>query len=150
MGVSVIFWFQLVWGLCACGLHTVNFFHLVGDSVSAKRLKDIIMYIPYVYPLRGHQDPAPWLHYFFYCIKCADQFFFSWSIIALLFLDSSSLFSASPPSLISNHLNLSSGTQGRSWRLNEPISSKQETETTERLLCPGAPRGPAWCQQQLP
>ena len=33
------FWFQPVWGLRACGQHTVNFFHLVGDSVSAKQLK---------------------------------------------------------------------------------------------------------------
>ena len=25
---SSTFWFQMVWGLCACGQHTVNFFHL--------------------------------------------------------------------------------------------------------------------------
>ena len=36
---STTFWFQLVWGLCACGQHTVNFFHLMGVSVSAKQLK---------------------------------------------------------------------------------------------------------------
>ena len=120
----------------------------MGDSVSAKRLKDIIMYIPYVYPLRGHQDPAPWLHYFFYCIKCADQFFFSWSIIALLFLDSSSLFSASPPSLISNHLNLSSGTQGRSWRLMKACFSTNKKWGCRKDLYVGAPQGPAWLQKQ--
>ena len=33
--------FQPVWGLWACGQHAVNFFHLVGFSVSAKQLKDI-------------------------------------------------------------------------------------------------------------
>ena len=33
---SLTFWFQSVWGLCACGQHTVNFSHLVGVSVSAK------------------------------------------------------------------------------------------------------------------
>ena len=33
---SSTFWFQPIWCLCACGQHTVNFFHLVGVSVSAK------------------------------------------------------------------------------------------------------------------
>ena len=36
---SKAFSFQPVWGLHACGQHTVNFFSLVGDSVSAKELK---------------------------------------------------------------------------------------------------------------
>ena len=31
-----IIWFQPVWGLRICGQQTVNFFHLVGVSVSAK------------------------------------------------------------------------------------------------------------------
>ena len=34
--------FQLVWGLGACGQHVVNFSHLVGVSVSAKYLKDVV------------------------------------------------------------------------------------------------------------
>ena len=33
------FWFQLVWNLCACGQHTINFSYLVGGSVAAKHLK---------------------------------------------------------------------------------------------------------------
>jgi len=37
----------------------------------------------------------------------------------LQFLDCFSLVSASPPSLVSNCLNLPTGTQGRSWRLKE-------------------------------
>ena len=52
-----IFWFQLVCALCACEQHTVNFFHLVGVSVSAKELIDC-----YLYLLRGNQDPVPRLH----------------------------------------------------------------------------------------
>ena len=36
---SSTFWFQLVWVLCACGQHIVNFFHLVGVLVSARQLK---------------------------------------------------------------------------------------------------------------
>ena len=36
---SSTFWFQLVWDLRAGGQHTVNFFHLVGVSASAKQLK---------------------------------------------------------------------------------------------------------------
>ena len=43
---SSTFWFQPVWGLHACGQQTVNFSHLVGVSVSAKQLKDIVMCIP--------------------------------------------------------------------------------------------------------
>ena len=40
MEVSIItFWFQLVRGKCACEQHTVNFFHLMRASVSAKQLK---------------------------------------------------------------------------------------------------------------
>ena len=34
------FWFQPAWGLHACGQHTVNFFHLLEVSVSAKQLKE--------------------------------------------------------------------------------------------------------------
>ena len=43
---SSTFWFQQVWGLCACEQHTVNFSHLVRVSVSAKQLKDIVVCIP--------------------------------------------------------------------------------------------------------
>ena len=43
---SSTFWFQQVWGLNACGQHTINFSHLVGILVSAKQLKDTVMYIP--------------------------------------------------------------------------------------------------------
>ena len=33
-------WFQLIWGLCACGQHEVNFSHLVGfHSAAAKHFK---------------------------------------------------------------------------------------------------------------
>ena len=39
-------WFQLVWGLHACGQHVVNFSHLEVVSVSAKQLKDIVMCVP--------------------------------------------------------------------------------------------------------
>ena len=42
---SSTFWFQLVWGLRACGQHAVNFSHLMGVSVSAEELKDIVMNI---------------------------------------------------------------------------------------------------------
>ena len=43
---SSTFWFQLVWGLRARGWQTVNFSPLVGVSVSAKQLKDIVTCIP--------------------------------------------------------------------------------------------------------
>ena len=65
------------------------------------------------------------------------NFFFSWSIIALLFLSSS--FSLHLlPSLISNHLNLSSGAQGRSWWLNEAYFL-QTRNRTQRDFCAQEP-----------
>ena len=36
---SSTFWFQLVWGLRACGQRTDNFFYLVGVLASVKQLK---------------------------------------------------------------------------------------------------------------
>ena len=46
------------------------------------------------------------------------------------------------PSLISTGWHLPSKAQGRSWSL-KLIPSKQDIGTTERLVCPGAPEGPA-------
>ena len=43
---SSTIWVHPVWGLCACGQQTVNFSHLMGVSVSAKQLKDVVMCIP--------------------------------------------------------------------------------------------------------
>ena len=43
---SSTFWFLLVWGLRACGQHAVNFSHLMGVSVSAEELRDIVLCIP--------------------------------------------------------------------------------------------------------
>ena len=57
---SSTFWFQLVWGLRACGQHTVNFFHLVGVLVSAQRLKVMAHEIIYS-PWGGTQ--GPWLSF---------------------------------------------------------------------------------------
>ena len=73
---SSTFCFQSVWGLRACGQHTVNFSHLVGVSVSAQQLKDIVMCIPCGGGARG-AGPCP--------------------KAVLLFLDCPSLVSASPP-----------------------------------------------------
>ena len=61
---------------------------------------------------------------------------------ALLFLDLSSLISASPPSLISNCLSLLFGTQAKWWRL-KPVSYNEDVEYVERLPFPGAPQGEA-------
>ena len=81
----------------------------------------------HVYPLRRNQDPAPRLHY---CFLTASPL----SLYHLL-------------SLVNSCLNLPFGTQGRSWRL-KPISYKQETGDTNRLLWLGAPQGPAWFQEE--
>ena len=45
------FLFQPGWGLQACGQHAVNFFHLMGISVSAKQLKGMAQNI--IYSPRG-------------------------------------------------------------------------------------------------
>ena len=105
--------FQLVRGLCACGQHTVNFFHLVGVLISAKQLKDIVLCIP----LGG--------------TKILPQ-------AALLFLVCPCLFLHLLPSLISTCLNLPVRTQGRSRRLGEASFLKTRNGDPERLLCPGA------------
>ena len=61
---------------------------------------------------------------------------------ALLF-PGCSLLSLNPLlSLISNCLNLTFGTQRRSWRL-ESVPHKQGTRDMESLLCPGSPEAPA-------
>ena len=36
---SLTFWFLRVWGLCACGQHTVDFFHPLGALAPAKQLQ---------------------------------------------------------------------------------------------------------------
>ena len=57
----------------------------------------------------------------------------------LLFLDCSSLVFASPPFLISNCLNLSLGTQGRSWRLNEACFLRTKKWGTQKGFCAQEP-----------
>ena len=58
---------------------------------------------------------------------------------ALVFLDCPSRVSASSPFPISNYLNLSFWTQGRSWSL----FPKNKKWGTQKSLCTGAPLGPA-------
>ena len=113
--------FQPVRGLCACGQHAVNFFHLVGVLISAKQLKDIVLCIP----LGG--------------TKTLPQ-------AALLFLVCPCLSLHLLPSLISTCLNLPVGTQGRSQRLDEAPFLKTRNGDPERLLCPGASYHPAGFQ----
>ena len=48
-----MFWF-LVWGLHACGRHTINFSHVVGVSVCAKQLK-VLLHTS----LEGELGPCP-------------------------------------------------------------------------------------------
>ena len=48
------FRFLLIWALYACGLHTINFLHIIGVSVSAKQLRNCDMYTPW----GGNNDPA--------------------------------------------------------------------------------------------
>ena len=83
-----------------------------------------------MHPLWRNECPAPRLCYFF------------------LILPPLSLHS--PPSLISNCLNLSLGTQGRlPWLNVAHFPRTQEVEDTESLLCPGAPQSPARLQEDI-
>ena len=75
-------------------------------------------------PLRGAQDPAPRLCY------------------CLLTLPPLSLHPL--PSLISKCLNLSLGTQGRPYWLNEAHFLKAKSRGHRKAFVPGAPQGPAW------
>ena len=84
--------------------------------------KSTICLYYYVYPLRGNQDPASRLYY---CFLTAPP-------LSLLPL----------PSLISNHLNLPLGTQGRSWRLNEAHFLKTRNGGHRQDFVPRSPAGP--------
>ena len=94
-------------GLRACGRRTINFSHVVGVSVSAKQLKDIVRCI-----LEGELRPCP---------KAALSF--------LKFFTASPLSLHTVPSPTSNCLNLPVGTQGREteWSLS-PVMKKWGTQ----------------------
>ena len=102
-----------------------NFFHSVwGVGGGFSNCKTVQRYC-YMYPLRGYQEPSPRLYY---CFVTASLL----SLHPLLFL-------------ISNCLNLPFETQGRSWRLNESISYKQETERGHRKpFVSRSPIGSTW------
>ena len=55
--LSSAFWFQPVWGLCACAQPEVAILHPGGGLSSCRRT---LRYVSdcYVYPLRRNQDPA--------------------------------------------------------------------------------------------
>ena len=81
----------------------------------------IICLYYYVYSLRGAQVPAPRLYYCFLTVL------------------PSSLHPL--PSLISNCLNQSLGTQGRSWRLNKAHFQKNKKWSTQAFVS-RSPKGP--------
>ena len=118
---SSTFGFYCVWGLHACGQQRVNFTHLVGVSVSAKQLEDIVMC-----PLRGNQEFAPRLYY------C-----FSWLFLLPLL---------SPPFPDKQLFEFACWNSGKvmkpGWSLFPIIKGMGNTE---RLLCPRVPHSPALC-----
>ena len=118
--MSSTFWFQLVWDLCACG-DSVNFSHPVWVSVLQKQLKDT-MYIPWA----GNQDPG------------------QGGTIVLICFSLPPLSLHHFPSLISNCLNLSVGTPGRSWRLNEAHFLLRQKGVHKKTFVPGSPIGSCW------
>ena len=93
-------------------------FHLLGGFRYVKTSKISLCVSHGVEP-----GPAPSLHY--------------WLLVP------SPLFLSTFPSLMSSCWNLPFRTQGRSWGL-ESIPYKQGMGDAGRLLCPGAPQGPAW------
>ena len=76
----------------------------------------------YVFPLRGNQDPAPRLYYYFFTVPPL-------SLHPL-------------PSLISSCLNLPLGTQGRPQRLNETHFLKARNGGQRMVFVPKSPVGP--------
>ena len=123
---SSTFWFQPVWGVCACGQHVVNFSHLVEVSVSVKQLKDNVMCIPWggTRTLPRGCTLVSWLLFPYLHIPPLPQLATVW------------IFS----------LELREGHGG----CMKPISCNQEMGDTERLLCPGAPQGPSRYQWEGP
>ena len=85
----------------SCAQPEATVFHLGGGPSSAEELKDIVIFAYFFFVCVFNQDPASRLYHH---------------------LVVPSLFVYLLPSLISNCLNLSFGTQGRSRRLNEPTN----------------------------
>ena len=113
---SSIFWFQPSRVFVLVG-RVVNFSHLVGISVCAKQLKDIVMCIPW-----GGTRTLP-----------QGCVIVSWLLLPCL------LFPL--PSLINNCLNLPFGSQVRSWRLNEAYFLQQENRRHRTAFVPRIPTG---------
>ena len=119
---SSTFWFQPLWGLRACGQHTVNFSPHGGFGICRRAQSHC-----YVYPLRGVTRTLPW--------GCTIV---SWLLLPCLCIPSLSWLASVWTCL----LDLREGPGG--WM--KPISCNQEMGMgdTERLLCPEAPQAPAW------
>ena len=125
---SLTFWFQLVWGLVLMGNieYTVNFSHLVGVSISAKELKDIVKYIPW----GGTRAPTQGCTIVSFDCSCFD--------------------SASPPSLISNCLNSLIGIQGRSSRQTEVYFLLSRNGSHRKVFVPKSMIGPCLVSAYVP
>ena len=87
---SSTFWFQPVWGPRVRGQHTVNFFHLMGLSVSAKQLKGHGSEY-YLSPWGGTK--GPWLclmanYYFFVLLRCFPLFLHFHTLITFILWNS--------------------------------------------------------------
>ena len=81
---SLTFWFQQVWGLLACGQHTVNFFHLVGFQYLQNSSKDMAQNIicsPWGRP------KVPWLCLMVKALLFCLTWLFSFCIFSLLWLN---------------------------------------------------------------
>ena len=94
----------------------VNIFHLLEVLVPQKSSN-----ILSVYPLRWNQEPA--------------------SRLLCCFLPVSPLSLHPVPFLISNYLNLSFGTQGKSWRLNEAYFLPTRNKGQRKVFVPRIPTG---------
>ena len=73
---SSAFGFQRIWGLRACGQHIVNFFHLVGVSVSATAPRTWLRMSPIV--LEGELmvlNFVEWLNYYYFVLLDCIPFF---------------------------------------------------------------------------
>ena len=115
---SSTFWFPPIWGLPAWGQHTIDFSHLVGLSVSAEQLRYCYTGIS----LNGERGPCP-------------------EAAFLFLLTVPPLSPQTLPSLISNCLNLLTGTQGRSWRLNEAYFLLSRRGGHRKAFVPRSPTG---------
>ena len=84
---SSTFWFQLVWGLCTYGHQAVNSFHLVGISISAKKLETWLRILSIALEEELNSlNFVEWLNYYYFVLLDCFPLFLYFPISLIKFI----------------------------------------------------------------